>query len=115
MDIGELCDRYAENRELAGKGKIDATLTSWFENRTYDPSFEEEMKARKFFSEDEMNLIAEQAVQMGMREEVIRCIFGRPSAANSSVGSWGTHTQYVFREFGWYVYVENGIVTSWQN
>lgn len=115
LDINELCIAYAENVELAGMGKLETVLTTMFAHRAYDPKFEAELRERDYFSDEEMQLIADQTIKIGMREEVLRCIFGRPWSANRSVGSWGAHTQYVFRDYGWYVYVENGVVVSWQN
>lgn len=112
LDINELCIAYAENVELAGMGKLETVLTTMFAHQAYDPKFEAELREREYFSDGEMQLIADQTVKIGMREQALRCIFGRSWSANRSVGSWCTHTQYVFQDYGWYVYVENGVVVS---
>lgn len=48
------------------------------------------------------------------REEVVASI-GRPNDINTSVGSWGKHEQWVYGKSSFYLYFENGILTSWQN
>lgn len=52
-------------------------------------------------------------VVIGMSKEMVRASLGEPIDVNRSVGSWGTHEQWVYDAL--YVYVENGIVTSWQD
>lgn len=56
-------------------------------------------------------------IAMGMTAEQARLSFGEPTNINRSVGSWGVHEQWVYGGTGSrvYVYLENGVVTSWQN
>jgi hypothetical protein len=55
-------------------------------------------------------------IQRGMTAEQVIASWGRPRDINRTVGSWGVHEQWVYGEFGGpYVYLEDGVVTSWQN
>ena len=55
-------------------------------------------------------------IQRGMTADQVRASWGAPSDVNRSVGSWGVHEQWVFgSSSATYVYLENGIVTSWQS
>lgn len=57
-------------------------------------------------------------VALGMTSDQVRLSRGRPSDVNRSVGSWGVHEQWVYRKTNLkneYVYLENGVVTSWQD
>jgi hypothetical protein len=77
------------------------------------PEALEELVNRKVYAASETALIAASAVNLGMSEGAMQCSLGAPLRANRSVGSWGTHIQYVYN--GITVYVENGKVTSWQD
>ena len=59
--------------------------------------------------------IAARRVALGMSWCEIYASFGLPNAVNRSVGRYGEHIQFVYRDSGRYVYTENGIVTSWQD
>ena len=62
----------------------------------------------------EVALVAKQQIQLGMSRAALLCSWGQPNRDNRTVGSWGVHEQFVY-EYGRYVYVENGKVTSWQD
>ena len=111
MSIADVCEGYKRNLDIQSIGAAGRFLTA----STYDSRFAEEIERRSFFSEEEKQLIREQKVQMGMRSELLRCVFGYPSDINRTVTSNSTSEQWVFRNDGWYVYVENGVVTSLQN
>ncbi len=64
------------------------------------------------YGERTADAIMKQEIFRGMSESALVESWGKPQEINSSVGSWGTHKQYVY--WGDYVYVENGIVESWQ-
>ena len=62
--------------------------------------------------------IANQRVFIGMTADEVRASWGAPSKINASVGSWGTHEQWVYDRSNFrsqYVYVENGVVRSMQS
>ena len=57
--------------------------------------------------------IQSKKIVLGMTEEQVLLSWGKPHDINKSVGSWGVHEQWVYRE-EYYLYFENGILTSWQ-
>lgn len=74
------------------------------------------------FTEAEWEMIDAHKINIGMRAEALVCSFGLPKPfgdINNSVGSWGTHTQWVYRKCrtcdALYVYSENGRVTGWSD
>jgi hypothetical protein len=48
-----------------------------------------------------------------MTREMLIESWGSPNDINRTVGSWGVHEQMIYGEV--YVYVENDVVTSWQD
>lgn len=50
----------------------------------------------------------------GMTKEQAKLSVGTPYDINRSVGSWGIHEQWVYRNRGLYLYFEDGKLTSWQ-
>lgn len=62
---------------------------------------------------DGESMIFFKELSIGISEDELKyCRLGYPIKINESFGSWGLHKQYVYNSF--YVYVENGIVVSWQ-
>ena len=56
-----------------------------------------------------------EGVRLGMSEEdVLASSWGRPESVNRSIGTWGTHEQWVYGD-GNYLYFRNGVLTSIQN
>jgi hypothetical protein len=51
---------------------------------------------------------------IGMTDKMALISLGNPNDINKSVGSWGTHEQWVYDD-GFYCYFENGILKSYQN
>lgn len=60
-----------------------------------------------------IDAIVDGEIFLGMERKYLLISWGKPEDINKSVGSWGTHEQFVYGSQ--YVYVENGVVTSWQN
>ena len=57
-------------------------------------------------------------VTRGMTAAQVRSSWGSPTKINKSVGSYGSHEQWVYDRGNFrsqYVYLENGIVTSFQS
>lgn len=52
--------------------------------------------------------------RLGMDQCAAMAAFGRPNANNRSVGRWGEHEQWVYRDRRLYLYFENGKLTSYQ-
>ena len=74
---------------------------------------------RGWLLEDDLPLIKEKRMAIGMSERALILAFGQPSRINESIGSWGVHKEYIY---GWvgpdsrttHVYLENGQVSRWQ-
>lgn len=74
-----------------------------------------ELERRKVFSKREWKAIDEEKIFRGMSTAALYASWGQPYRTNRSVGSWGVHTQHIFRNYcGEYVYTKNGLVSSWQ-
>jgi hypothetical protein len=91
-------DKGSLNRNLVEVRKFEAYLDA-LESR---------------FDERNFNLIKNNKIAMGISEQVLTCSWGAPNRINDTVGHWGAHRQYVYGS-GQYVYVENGVVKSWQS
>lgn len=65
------------------------------------------------WSDETIGVVACRRIQMGMDAAQVRAALGAPDDINRSVGSFGVHEQWVYD--GIYVYLEDGVVTSWQN
>jgi len=64
--------------------------------------------------------IAERKIWLGMTLHQLVISWGIPKDKNDSVGVWGVHSQWVYDDFGPYVYLEGKttsdlVVTSWQD
>jgi len=61
--------------------------------------------------------VANQKIMRGMTKDQVTRSWGAPTSINRSVGSYGTHEQWVYRRgsHSQYIYLENGTVTSWQD
>ena len=65
-------------------------------------------------------LVEEGEIKIGMTQEQLLSSWGNPNNVNKNVGSWGVFEQWSYGDVRYpgstiyYVYVENGILTSWQ-
>ena len=76
---------------------------------------ERKEKLVKKYGEYTAGVILRHKFYIGMSEDALIESLGRPNDINVSVGSWGTHKQYIYGGYdGTYIYVENGKVTSYQ-
>lgn len=72
-------------------------------------------------SAEEQRLIratATGSVTRGMTASQVRSSWGSPTKINESVGSYGSHEQWIYDRGNYrsqYVYLQNGIVTSFQS
>lgn len=72
------------------------------------------------WSEDDCQKVAEKKIWIGMNNLQLSLSWGVPDDVNNTVGAWGTHSQWVYGDFGPYVYLEGEnendmLVTSWQD
>jgi hypothetical protein len=59
--------------------------------------------------------VKKEKIFIGMNKEQVVASWGLPQKKNRSAGSWGIHEQWVYGDFGPYVYFENNILKSWQD
>lgn len=85
-------------------------------------SAKRELVRREALNEHEWTLVEGGAIAVGMSELALTCSWGVPGtygSINKSVGSWGERKQVVYRDCqscqARYVYIRNGLITSWQN
>jgi len=69
----------------------------------------------KKYGASNYELIRTRRIRIGAPSIILLYIYGRPYDINTSTGSWGRHEQWVYRSYDTYVYVENGMITSWQD
>ncbi|MDD5355870.1 MAG: hypothetical protein PHY56_05000 [Candidatus Omnitrophica bacterium] len=81
----------------------------------------EEMVARHPEWTSEMKAFVEAGqIKIGMLEEQLLSSWGNPDKVNKNVGEWGVFEQWSYGDVRYpynvtyYIYVENGILTSWQ-
>lgn len=72
------------------------------------------------WGEKDCTNVAEQKLWIGMTDSQLYVSMGVPKDKNNTVGTWGTHSQWVYGDFGPYVYLEGKsrddlVVTSWQD
>jgi hypothetical protein len=60
-----------------------------------------------------LEAVRKHKIMIGMSKDQTIVSWGFPDTVNKTVGSWGTHDQWVYGNK--YVYFENGRLTSWQN
>jgi len=68
---------------------------------------------RHLFTPDELTLIGTRKVAIGMSERSLLCSWGQPKDVHRTVYANSEHKQYVYSSA--YIYVENGVVTSFQD
>lgn len=62
---------------------------------------------------DEQTTIKKRQINIGMTSCMASAAWGYPEKVNRSVGTYGTHEQWVYPAN--YLYFEDGILTSWQD
>jgi hypothetical protein len=75
---------------------------------------ETEKKYRKW-GKRVVQAIKDGKIFIGMTKEQVRASWGPPDRSNRSVGSWGVHEQWIYGDFGPYLYFENNKLSSWQD
>jgi hypothetical protein len=101
-----LANKLAQQKTI-DKAKADKTRTqneAIYQRRT--------ALTKKYGSKEIAEKIMAKKIWLGMTSEMAIESWGRPSDINKTVGSWGVHEQWVYRDT--YLYFENGVLTSWQ-
>ena len=83
---------------------------------TQNEKAEAEKRAKELRWSSALNKnIRRDVVVIGMDADDLIWSMGEPSKINESVGRWGKHEQFIYRNSNIkYIYVQNGKVTSWQ-
>ena len=81
------------------------------------PTAEELCVAHPTWSAMDCQRISEGIIWLGMDAEQLQASWGRPADINRTVSAYGVREQWVYRYSSTtrYVYLEDGIVTSWQD
>jgi len=67
------------------------------------------------WNKEECINIAKGYIFMGMTKEQLIMAWGKPKDINRTVTRYSIDEQWVYGDFGPYVYLEDGVVTSWQD
>lgn len=71
------------------------------------------VKGNPSWAKEFRQCILEGIVKLGMTDKQVVAAWGTPSKINRSVGQWGVHEQWIYRNK--YLYIENGKLTSFQD
>lgn len=93
--------------------KMDnGAVCKWWRTRK-PPAALAELKRRAAFNANDLNLISGKQIALGMTEGALLCSWGPANDRNRTVNQAGTSIQYIYGDK--LVYVENGVVTAWQD
>lgn len=75
--------------------------------------WETALKYENTYTSAELKAIEERKIFIGMSEYALIASWGHPDKINRSAWEGGSSNQYVYRNSGKYVYVENNKITGW--
>lgn len=99
--------------ELKKKNLKSSQYASDF-NERLDLKLEENKRMLKKYGQSKFDKMIDGYYWVGMNEEMVIFSLGQPTKKNNTVGSWGTHSQWVY-DNGLFIYLENDKLTSFQN
>ena len=68
------------------------------------------------FGQKDADSMLNNRLRIGMSKKAVKYMLGEPNRTNTSHGTWGTHEQMVYeKNYDKYIYIDNGVVSSWQN
>jgi hypothetical protein len=114
--------RYAQMRAQQTQSRIDSVLAAARASETIDGTkctratrakIQRLIAMHEAWSDDMLPAIACRWVQKGMTAEQLRASWGGPEDINRTVTSFGVSEQWVYGDS--YVYLDEGVVTAWQN
>lgn len=83
-------------------------------NKRLELKIQQEKHMLQKYGQSNFNRMKDGQFWIGMNEEMALFSLGKPLDVNRTVGSWGTHEQWVFNN-NLFIYFENGKLTSFQN
>lgn len=98
--------RFANELLPKRENTFDVLSTAFLLNSPYEEHSD--------WSRDVWDLIRERRIQIGWNKQMCLLSWGRPSKINQTMSNWGTHEQWVYRDYV-YVYFEDGILSTIQN
>lgn len=100
-----------DRADSLARAERDAQLQRELEERVAQEAARYKELKRKY-GKTNADLIVNGEVRLGWSKEMCRESWGEPNDINTSIGSWGTHEQWVY--YSSYLYFENGKLTSIQ-
>jgi len=76
------------------------------------------VKAYPHLSPKTKEAILKGYIHLGMTRDQVLASWGKPYDKSESVGSWGTHEQWIYGCNdckNTYVYIDNGVLSSWSD
>ncbi len=112
--------QFWEYRSIAGaeKKQKDNNKRKLLEEKSKQLDIERKRNLQNKFGNNAGDLIYNRQIWLGMTDEMARVSRGKPNDINRSVGSWGVHEQWIYKKGkydSYYLYFENGKLTSWQD
>ena len=110
---GTGCQKYLKEKGFISsydKERIDREKKRIKDIKNYVQSFPKFKKYEK--------IAIDKKIKIGMPEKLLFLSWGYPNKINKTVGKlFGVHKQCIYKDWNnsTYVYIENGLITSWQN
>lgn len=102
-------NQYSEEHERQIKERREEEI-----KRDEKRKKERRERIKQQYDEKTAQAILNNKIFIGMSRSALIESWGRPQKINTTVTEYGKEEQFVYGNFGPYVYVENGKVTSWQ-
>lgn len=120
--IKEHLENLAIKREVEEKAiydlrvkKYGKSYADYMKDLTEEQSEKFERLAPKY-GKATAKMMVEEKVRIGWSKQMCKESWGEPDDINKTIGSWGTHEQWVYGDiYCDYLYFENGVLTSIQN
>lgn len=98
---------------ISNKSTNDNSPTS---NESLTAKGQKVKKKHASWPNDICNTVAEKKIHVGMDRDQVIAAWGKPYKINETIGSWGTHEQWVMSRgiSSDYLYFENGILKTMQ-
>ncbi|MDZ4183737.1 MAG: hypothetical protein U1D97_02005, partial [Desulfuromonadales bacterium] len=113
--------RYVELTDISYQNRVIMTFNECGEEDVIDISMDidfldsifSKTNPAKGWSKKILSAVRNGDILLEMTKDQVRASVGIPEQINRSGGRWGINEQWVYK--GFYVYFDNGKVTSWQD